>query len=174
VDRILATAHSKFSDASLTVFFPDSREGVFVVYASWAHGPTYRRVLALDRATGEILDEQTNGTAGLFRWWTTWNFPLHAGSVAGTPTQVIWLLGCLGLMLLPLTGVWMWWQRRPPGQTGFPGRAPASVPRWLTRLIIALGVLLPMFGLSVAVLVLGERGLQRLRKVPPAQTGARD
>jgi uncharacterized iron-regulated membrane protein len=131
-------------------------------------------VLALDRASGEILDEQTNGNAGLFRWWTTWNFPLHAGSVAGTPTQVIWLLGCLGLMLLPVTGVWMWWQRRRPGQTGFPGRAPASVPRWLTRLIIVLGILLPMFGLSVAVLVLGERGLQRLRKVPPAQTGARD
>jgi uncharacterized iron-regulated membrane protein len=36
--------------------------------------------------------------------------PLHAGSVAGTPTQVVWLLGCLGLMLLPVTGVWMWWQ----------------------------------------------------------------
>ena len=165
VDRILAIAHSKFSDASLTVFFPDSCEGVFVVYASWAHGPTYRRVLALDRASGEILDEQTNGNAGWFRWWATWNFPLHAGSLAGTPTQVIWLLGCLGLMLLPVTGVWMWWQRRPPGQTGFPGRAPASVPRWLTRLIIILGILLPMFGLSVAVLVLGERGLQRLRKV---------
>jgi hypothetical protein len=48
------------------------------------------------------------------------------------------------------------------------------VPRWLTRLIIVLGILLPMFGLSVAVLVLGERGLQRLRKVPPAQTGAMD
>ena len=94
--------------------------------------------------------------------------------MAGTPTQVIWLLGCLGLMLLPVTGVWMWWQRRPPGQTGFPGRAPASVPRWLTRLIMVLGILPPMFGLSVAVLVLGERGLQRLCKVPPAQTGARD
>jgi uncharacterized iron-regulated membrane protein len=90
-------------------------------------------------------------------WWTTWNYPLHVGSVLGWWTKVPWLIACLGLMLLPLTGAWMWWQRRPRGQSGFPRRPVARIPRVLAVAIVALALVLPVLGLSIAAILLGEK-----------------
>src|SRR5205814_1518123 len=61
----------------------------------------------------------------------TWNYPLHVGSIWGLPTKFLWLVTCVILMTLPVTGIWMWWQRRPTGRLGLPHRVNASRPRWL-------------------------------------------
>ncbi len=95
---------------------------VFVARAklSESSGPRSQVVLVLDHSTGEVLNRQSSDQYQPLRWWrTTWNYPLHVGSVLGTPTKVIWLVTCLVLASLPVTGLWMWWKRRPEGRTGF-------------------------------------------------------
>ncbi len=64
----------------------------------------------------------------------------------GTPTKILWLIACLVLAALPVTGVWMWWKRRPVGKTGFPRRPDTPVPWWLIGVIVLLGILLPVVG----------------------------
>ena len=79
------------------------------------------------------------------------------------PTKILWLVTCIVLMTLPVTGVWMWWERRPTGRLGLPRRVDARRPRWLVATVIATSILLPALGLSVVVLLLGEQLVARLR-----------
>jgi uncharacterized iron-regulated membrane protein len=71
-------------------------------------------------------------------------------------------------MTLPVTGIWMWWQRRPTGQLGLPRRVNARRPGWLIATIAATSILLPVLGLSVVVLVVGELSSALLRKARAA------
>lgn len=131
---------------------------------SESSGPRNQVVLALDRSTGAVLDHQSSENYAVPRWWrTTWNYPLHVGSVLGTPTKVIWLGACLVLAALPVTGLWMWWTRRPGGRTGFPRRPDRSVPLWLLGGVALLGAFLPLVGASVLVILLGEWVAHRVR-----------
>jgi len=66
-------------------------------------------------------------------------------------------------MTLPVTGIWMWWQRRPTGRLGLPRRVNARCPRWLVATITATSILLPALGLSVVVVLAGEQLVARLR-----------
>lgn len=138
---------------------------------SEAGGPRHQVVLALDRSTGEVLDVQRSEQYAPLRWWrTTWNYPLHVGNVLGTPTKVIWLLTCLVLAALPVTGLMMWWKRRPEGRTGFPRRPDRSLPVWLLGGIGLVGVFLPTVGASILLVLLGEwlAGSRRFKRTPRA------
>jgi len=156
-DEIVAIAKQNLPGACITILFPRNRQGAVLVLPNWQIGPTNQRVLFLDRATGEVLQDRSNRPSGIVEWWLTWNFPLHVGSVFGTSSKVIWLAACLGLIALPVTGVWMWWQRRPVGQSGLPPRPSSSATPRLTVVILALCILLPMFGISIVAILVGER-----------------
>ena len=96
-------------------------------------------------------------------WLGTWNYPLHVGTIWGLPTKIIWLVTCIILMTSPVTGVWMWWERRPTGRLGLPRRVDARRPRWLVATVTATSILLPALGLSVVVVLVVEFLMSRLR-----------
>lgn len=89
--------------------------------------------------------------------WHGWVYPLHVGSIGGPYTKVLWLLACIVLFSLPVTGIWMWWKRRPAGQAGFPRRPSQELPGWLIGLIVVLGISLPLAGLSLLIILTLER-----------------
>ena len=81
----------------------------------------------------------------------------HEGRLFGPANQIINLAAILILIALALTGPVMWWKRRPKGKL-----APPVVPRD-TRLSIgvltiatALALILPLFALSVLLILAGE------------------
>ena len=156
-DEIVAIARQHLPGASITVLFPRNRQGAILVIPNWHKGPTTPRVLFLDRASGEVLADRSNRPSGFVEWWMTWNYPLHVGSLLGTSSKLIWLAACLGLIALPITGVWMWWLRRPAGQFGVPPQTATSTPPLLAMVILSLCIVLPMFGISVAAILIGER-----------------
>jgi uncharacterized iron-regulated membrane protein len=168
-DEIVASARQRLPGASFNVFYPRDRQGAVRVSPYSNSGPNTSRVLFLDRATGEVLADQSNRPSGFVEWWMKWDYPLHVGSVFGTPSKLIWLAACVALMALPITGAWMWWRRRPAGQFGAPPRTSAPMPPLLIAVILVLGIALPMFGISVAVILTGERMLWLVQR----ETGTR-
>jgi uncharacterized iron-regulated membrane protein len=90
----------------------------------------------------------------------------HEGQLFGWFNQLLGLLTACGLVLLSVSAVVLWWRRRAQGMLG----APATVqpPRFapgLALLVIALGVYLPLFGLSLLAVALLEKYL--LRRIAP-------
>jgi len=157
MDEIVRVAAKTMPGTTLSIGMPHVEGGAFVVFASSPMGPSSDGVMVIDHATGELLAHRVNSEYPALGWWATWNYPLHVGSVLGLWTKIPWLLACCGLMLLPITGVWMWWQRRPSGQSGFPRKPHAKVPRGVAIGILVLAALLPMLAMSIAAIHFGEK-----------------
>jgi uncharacterized iron-regulated membrane protein len=83
-------------------------------------------------------------------------YSVHVGSVYGTPTKVLAVLGCLVLAFSAVSGVAMWLVRRPRGSGGFPAASDARVPKPAVWTILVLAVFLPTVGLSLLLVLAGE------------------
>ncbi len=165
LDHVVAVAAAKMPDATLSIRLPQTADAAYVAFAVHEIGPTTGATTVIDHATGEILMHRTNSQFPALSWWATWNYPLHVGSILGLPTKILWLLACFVLMLMPITGVWMWWHRRPTGKAGLPGKPDTKVPRWLAGVIVALCFVLPALGASVLVLLIGEQAVWLIRGI---------
>jgi uncharacterized iron-regulated membrane protein len=164
IDRFIEIGHEKMPGKTLNVWFPRAPNAVYLVLGSSDYGPSVHEMLFIDRATGEILADRPISQAKPLYWFGTWNYPLHVGTILGLTSKILWLVTCVVLMTLPVTGVWMWWQRRPTGRLGLPRRVTARRPRWLVAIIAATGILLPTVGLSVVAVLVVDRLLSRLRR----------
>jgi uncharacterized iron-regulated membrane protein len=164
IDRIIEIAQQKMPGNNLIVWFPRIPNGVYLVTANNDRGPQVNEMLFIDRASGEILEDRYNSQTKVIYQVGTWNYALHVGSILGLTSKILWLVACVVLMTMPVTGIWMWWQRRPPGRLGLPRRMDGPRPHWLVVTIAATSILLPALGLSVVLLLVGEQLVARLWK----------
>ncbi|MFV0360865.1 MAG: PepSY domain-containing protein, partial [Tropicimonas sp.] len=74
---------------------------------------------------------------------------------------------CLSVVVVSLSGLIMWWKRRPAGagRIAAPPK-PRDAPLWkgAAALVVLLGILFPMAGIAIAVVLLLD--LTLLRAVP--------
>ena len=124
--------------------------------------------LVLDGASGAVLERKEFGQKPLLDRIIGVGIAAHEGHLFGWLNQLGNLLIALGLVTLSLSALKLWWGRRPAGVLGapLPQRPPRFVPL-LVLPVLLLGVVLPLFGITlVAVLVL-ERLV--LRRIPPVR-----
>ncbi|HEX8124552.1 MAG TPA: PepSY domain-containing protein [Allosphingosinicella sp.] len=81
----------------------------------------------------------------------------HEGQLFGLANQLIGVATALALVAISLMGLLMWLRRRPQG--GGLGRAGGIRLRWAIPVLVAAGILLPLFGLSLIALTIVDRGL---------------
>ncbi len=86
----------------------------------------------------------------------------------GFANQMVSLFTVIGLVTLSLSGLVMWWRRRPEGVLG----APAAIRRVrfsaaLVTLVVALGLYFPFLGGSMLLVFFAERFF--LRRIPATQ-----
>lgn len=89
----------------------------------------------------------------------------HEGQLFGWPNQALGLFTALGLITLALSAAVMWWRRRPAGVLGAPAPG-AKSGRALVVLVLTLGLLLPLLGLSLLLVFALERALLRHLRGP--------
>jgi uncharacterized iron-regulated membrane protein len=171
LEQIVAVAREHCpAGSTLSVNFPATEDGCYLAYAGMTTGPTSRAAMAIDAYSGQVLAHRYLSNYPALSWWGSWNYSLHVGSILGMPTKIIWLLACVLLAAMPITGLAMWWQRRPSKQTGFPRRSDVRLPWWVVGLLSILSLLLPVLGASVLLLVAGEYGAGWLRRSPVKAT----
>ncbi len=122
---------------------------------------TYR----VDPASGAITGRRTFAQENIVDRIVNVAIATHEGQLFGRINQAILLLTAASLLLVSASAVAMWWRRRPAGALGAP--LSTAAPRWsalLVAAIAALALLLPLFGVSLLVVLLVERTL--LRRLP--------
>jgi uncharacterized iron-regulated membrane protein len=145
----LATARKVEPGYSITP--PTTAEGVFTV-AVFANDPRNDATLHVDQYTGKVLAdvrwEHYNGVARA----TETGVMLHEGKMFGWVNQLIVLLICLMILLSAVSGVVIWWKRRPAGGLGVPPLR-HDLPKWKTAMVIMLGlaIIFPLVGASLIV-----------------------
>ncbi|MDB5446706.1 MAG: PepSY-associated helix domain protein [Phenylobacterium sp.] len=121
--------------------------------------------LKLDPNTGAVLQRQGFGQLDWVDQTVGVGVAAHEGHLFGWPNQLLNLFTALSLLTVSISAVVLWLRRRPSGELGAP--APNGAPRFapgLVAIVAGLGVLLPLFGVSLIVVALTERLL--LRRMP--------
>jgi uncharacterized iron-regulated membrane protein len=130
--------------------------------------PIQSESVAIDPATGQVVDRLAFAEHPLLEQATTVGIGFHEGTLFGLANQIGLTLLAATLIVIVVSGYVMWWRRRPPGAFGAPPR-----PRRLLRTVpvpllggfVLLGVLLPTLAVGFVAYLVAERLLRRVRSV---------
>lgn len=152
------------ADCDIKIILPDGPEGVYTVIGDPHRDPAAAQTVHVDQYSGKILASYGWQDYGILAKTVEQGIALHEGRRYGTANLIVMLGACLALITLIVTGVWMWWKRRPHGRIGAPARPTDRRTAYTVIAIMAvLGLLFPLAGISMlAVLLLDWLVLRRI------------
>lgn len=146
------------------VALPKSETGVYsgTVYPD---DLTRQRVVHLDQYTGKPLVDFSYADYGPAAKAIEWGINTHMGQQYGVLNQIVLALACAAIVLLAVSAGVMWWKRRPAGGLGVPPLpSDLRVFRGVIVLLVLGGLLFPLTGLSLIVLLAIDLVVVRLQR----------
>jgi len=171
LDAVVARAQEAGFQPGFTITMPADEKGSYAI-GNWpdVEGRPFQQASAtqyafVDQYTGELLGNYHHDGAGALAQASDLGIALHEGRQLGVVNQLLTLVAALAVLLSCATGVVMWLKRRPSG-LGAPGRLQSRRAGLVVLgIAAALGLLFPLLGLSLLVVVVVEFAV--LRRVPP-------
>ncbi|MFT6510172.1 MAG: putative iron-regulated membrane protein [Parvibaculaceae bacterium] len=156
LDQIIDIVHAQGMPV-YRLSMPQESKSVYMAY-TYPNQPEGQRTLHIDRYSGEVLGDIRFEDYGGVAKAVEWGVAIHMGNYFGRSNQILMLVPCLASILLVISGIVMWWRRKPEKGLGAPvylQHAPLSVSLALT--LVVLMVLFPLFGGSVILILLVEK-----------------
>lgn len=165
VDTAVTVASTAGLRHPMTVVLPGTDDGVFSVIGYAFDAPSDERTVHVDQYGGEVVSTYGFEDYPTLAKVVAQGIGLHEGRSFGAWSMAGSTVMCLLVVASCVTGPLMWWKRRPSGSVGAPrGRMPLRGTPVLLVGLVALGVALPFFGLSVLVVLLVDRLV--IRRLP--------
>jgi uncharacterized iron-regulated membrane protein len=164
IDRLVEIARERLPGAPVHLLLPRQSDGAAVI--RWkAPRPQDRAYIHVDMASGNVIADYRWGDFGVIGKMVLMSVALHEGTWFGRWNQALNTLVALGVMGLALTGVIMWWKRRPPGALLAAPVAPdgSRMPKGLVILMVFFCVIVPIAGISLGVVLLLDFLFQKMR-----------
>jgi uncharacterized iron-regulated membrane protein len=128
--------------------------------------PSADRTIHIDQYTGNVLADVRYADYSPYAKAMAWGIAFHEGDLG------VWNIAlntgfCLGVILMAVSGLVMWWKRRPSGaRLGAPPR-PEDVPyaKGAILIMLALSLAFPMLGLTLLAVIALD--LVVLSAIPP-------
>ncbi|MBD8892403.1 PepSY-associated TM helix domain-containing protein [Roseibium litorale] len=171
IDSVSSLAKAAGFNARYRVAYPKGETGVWTInqdtMSADAEDPFSDRTVHVDRYTGRVLANVGFADYSLAGKTMAVSIPLHMG-LTGLWNLALNTLVCLSVQFLCISGVLMWWTRRPSKAAPrfFAPQVPENRPHWRGAMVLMLAVSMafPLAGLTlVTVLALD---LLILSKVP--------
>nr|WP_238560188.1 PepSY domain-containing protein [Sphingomonas sp. Mn802worker] len=163
VTRLLARRHLV---GGYWLYLPAGPDGVYAAI-TYPDRPQGQHTIYVDRySLRQIGQEVDYADYGIVGKAVELGVQLHMGNYFGRPNQLLMLVPCIAIWVLTISGVAMWWKRRPRGSTGAPSPIAGARARGLIIALVVAGLVLPLFGASL-LLVAGLNLL--LDRLLPAQ-----
>ncbi len=156
-----------------SIIYPASDEGVFTVSKGSNSGVTGLDVSPYDEMTtyfdqysGDLISKVSYQDYGILAKWFTWGIPLHEGHLFGWPNKLINLTVCLSFLFVIFWGFKTWLSRKKKGEFSAPPKASTGLSIGFIFLMVILGLVMPLFGISLIVVAFieGIRYVIRKRK----------
>lgn len=173
IDSVVAFARDLGFVGRFQVNLPGDETGVWTVshdsMSNDGPDPSADRTIHIDRYTGNVLADVRYADYSPYAKAMAWGIAFHEGDL-GVWNLALNTLFCLSVIGVSLSGLVMWWKRRPDAASRLaaPPR-PQDLPLWkgAAAVVVALGVLFPMAGAAIVAVLLLDATL--LRAMPKAK-----
>jgi uncharacterized iron-regulated membrane protein len=167
LDKMVATVAPLGLPNPVLISPPASAGGTWSAKSDTRDRPL-RVDLVLDGTTGAILSRTDFHSKPWLDRVIGTGIAAHEGQLFGFVNQLVSLFTVIGLVMLSLSGLVMWWKRKPEAVLG----APVAVRRVrfsavLIAIMVAFGLYFPFLGGSMILVILTERFI--LRRIPVTQ-----
>lgn len=160
IDRVSATASAAGLQTPVRFEVPPDDSTAWTVRSEDALFPVQRDQLAVDGASGAVLERFDYADESWLNKLTTGGILFHQAELFGLGTQVLMTILALGIGAMIAFGYRMWWLRRPANGWG----APPPLRGWLKQapltllvLVVVLAWVLPTLAIALAVWLVLER-----------------
>jgi uncharacterized iron-regulated membrane protein len=165
LDRAVEIARGLGMAPGFDLAIPGSESGVYTA-AIYPDDLTNERTLHIDQYSGKPLIDLSFGQYPFLGRAIEWGVNVHQGQEFGLFNQLLMLATCLAIILSCVTGIVMWWKRRPAGRLGVPPMPPRrSVYFGLWVIVLAFAIAFPMSGLTILLMIALDQTV--IRFVPP-------
>ena len=147
----------------MTIALPGDDEGVYSAIGYAFQDPGKERTVHVDQYGGRVVSTYGYSDYPALAKVVSQGIALHEGRRLGLVNFWATALFCAGVIFMSVSGPIMWWRRRPTGPAvGAPrGRLPIRATPALAVLVVALAVFLPLFGITLAAVLLVDQLLLR-------------
>jgi uncharacterized iron-regulated membrane protein len=152
LDNIIAKAKQFNLEGVVTIDLPQSPMGVYSLYNQTSELSLLRKI-HLDQYTGEVIKSHTWADVGILMKARLWAMAFHQGEFGWWNWYLMFLVAT-GLFVLSVSAIVSYFFRKQPGSLGIP-KIPSHLSPGiaLIAIIALLGVVLPLFGASVLVIL---------------------
>ncbi len=158
VDAIAAFAGKLGYEGRFRIAFPSGPTSVWTInqdtMSNDAVNPTSDRTVHIDQHTGRILADVGFADYSLAGKAMAVGIAFHEGDI-GLWNLVLNTLFCFAVIFLSVSGIVMWWMRRPKKSALrlFAPKAPANRPHWRSAMLImlVLSLAFPLVGITLVV-----------------------
>jgi uncharacterized iron-regulated membrane protein len=170
LDTVAAFARANEFTEQFRINAPRDADGVYTISADSIDGDTRNpfgdRTVHIDRFSGKVLADIRFAEYGLAGKAMATGIALHQANLGWWNTTLN-LLFCLSVITMALSGIVMWWKRRPAGRLG----APLYPHNHRTPLVIAVialsvSVIFPLTGIAIIAFAIIDfllpRGLKEI------------
>jgi uncharacterized iron-regulated membrane protein len=165
LQRVVDIADERKIEPGYSITQPKTADGVFTV-SVFADDPRNDATLHVDQYSGKVLADVRYTDYSAVSKATELGVMLHEGKMFGWVNQLLILFICLMVLLSSVSGIVIWWKRRPQNGFGVPPLR-HDLPRWkiATVVMLALGIAFPLVGISMlAIWLLDRIALSRFAK----------
>ena len=157
LQQVVDIATERGIEPGYSITQPKTADGVFTV-SVFADDPRNDATLHIDQYTGKVLADVRWSDYSAVSKATELSVMLHEGKFFGWLNQLLILLVCLMILLGSISGLVIWWKRRPTGSLGVPPLR-HDLPRWKAAMVIMFGlaVAFPLVGASLVVVYVVDR-----------------
>ncbi len=153
LDTVAAYAKAIGFDGQFRINPPGGADGVYTISADSMDGDTHDpmgdRTVHIDRYSGKVLADIRFADYSLGGKAMAAGIALHQGNL-GFWNTILNTVYCLFVVFMCVSGLVMWWKRRPAGALGAP-RYPSDyrIPRMVLGIAVAVSVVFPLTGLAI-------------------------
>jgi len=164
LDTVWGTAQRERMQGPMWLTPPTTSDQAWQVVERKRRIPTRNDAMAVDGTTGKVVDRVNFASWPFMAKMTGWAIDTHMGILFGIANQIVLALLAIGLITVIVRGYRMWWKRRPTKQRGLPRSPRRGVLAGLrpveavavVAVLAVIGWYAPLFGMSLAVFVIGD------------------
>jgi uncharacterized iron-regulated membrane protein len=163
VDDVVQIAKREGVHPSYTVFIPREPTGVYTLSAFTPKAED-EITMHIDQYTGAVLTDYRFDHYGFMGQVIALGITLHKGTQFGLINQLVSLFICLGMILVALSGFYLWIKRKPKKSMGAPKSTSIKNMKLFLVVLVGLGILFPLVGLSLIIIFLMDMLL--IQRIP--------